>query len=253
LLTQKIFEIEQGRKSLPAQPANLQQLSNLPDLPVMPETMLLMELQAGGRCPALREVSEIVLADVGATLQILRLAGREFPDPSDRPIRIEDCISLLGLEACLDAVSRQTIVKNVARAQISDFWNHSARIAALCALLADEIPDAGAGDAYLAGLLHELDRLPLLLGWPRSVQMRGNEDLLGLHLAQAWSLPPSVTDYFNECIRPASPGTWSGLVRKAHFIEGAQDCESSPDHSPETLHFTEPSILTTISSRSVSA
>lgn len=255
MLIQKVFEIEQGRKSAPVpQPAHLQQLSSLPDLPVMPETILLMDLQVGVHCPALGEISQIVLADLGATLQILRLAGREFSDPAERPVRIEDCISLLGLEACLGAVSRQTVARSAHRAQISEFWNHAARIASLCAVLADEIPVASdAGDAYLAGLLHELGALPSLLGWPLTKQIASNQGLLGLRMAQAWSLPESVIDYFSEGVRPGPASLWTGLVRKAHFIEDAPACEPSADPALETLHFTEPLILATVPSRAASA
>lgn len=255
LLTQKIFEIERGRKTLPApQPAHLRELSILPDVPVMPETMLLMELQAGAHCPALGEISQIVLADLGATLQILRLAGREFTDAAERPARIEDCISLLGLEACLETISRQTVAKSVRRNLISEFWNHAARIAALCALLSDESPVAAdPGEAYLVGLLHELGALPSLLGWPSSVQMAGNQDLLGLRLAQAWSLPAGVTDYFSECVRPVHASPWTGLVRKAHFIEGSQASGASTDPALEIPHYTEPLILAPAPSRAASA
>ena len=255
MLTQKVFGIEQGRKNTPVpQPAHLQQLSNLPDLPVMPETILLMDLQVGARCPALGEISQIVLADLGATLQILRLAGREFSDPAERPVRIEDCISLLGLEACLVAISRQTVAGSAYRAQISEFWNHAARIASLCALLADEMPVASdPGEAYLAGLLHELGALQSLLGWPLTKQLAGNQEFLALRLAQAWSLPESVIDYFSAANRPGHASPWNGLVRKAHFIEGQPVCESSPDLVLETLHFTEPLILATAPSRAVSA
>lgn len=255
LLTQKVFGIEQGRKSAPVpQPAYLQHLSNLPDLPVMPETILLMDLQVGAHCPALGEISQIVLADLGATLQILRLAGNEFSDPAERPVRIEDCISSLGLEACLGAISRQTVGKSAYRAQISESWNHAARIASLCALLADEVSiDSDPGDAYLAGLLHELGTLPALLGWPLATQLSSNQDVLGLRLAQAWSLPASVIGYFSADIHAGQPSLWTGLVRKAHFIEGAPACESSSDLSLDTIHFTEPLILATAPSRAVSA
>ena len=50
----------------------------LPAVPVMPETLLLLDLVAQEPTVDLRGMSQLVLDDMGATLQILRLAGREY-------------------------------------------------------------------------------------------------------------------------------------------------------------------------------
>ena len=58
-----------------------------PAIPIMQETLLLLDLAAQESSVDLREMSQLVLDDLGATLQILRLAGREYDNSHDRPLR----------------------------------------------------------------------------------------------------------------------------------------------------------------------
>jgi hypothetical protein len=82
---------------------------DLPAIPVLPETLLLLDLEAQERSVDLKRVAELVLSDLGATLQILRLAGREHACAEFRPSRIEDCIVDLGVDVCLQALSAHTV------------------------------------------------------------------------------------------------------------------------------------------------
>ena len=204
--------------------ANLFQVAvgaDLPDTPVMPETLLLLDLMVQETCVDLRRMSQVVLADVGATLQILRLAGRQYGMAEDRPNRIEDCISDLGLRACLKAISAQTISRHGRKNELAAFWEHSRDIASHARVLAQEMQEIDPEEAYLAGLLHGLGSLPALLGWKDS----GVTDpaLTGVRLAKRWSLPPCVTELCSEMQLPGYATGWSGIVRKAHQ-RGARSC-----------------------------
>ena len=50
----------------------------LDEVPVMSTTVLGLEILLHEPCIDLRMASELVLSDVGATIQILRLVGREY-------------------------------------------------------------------------------------------------------------------------------------------------------------------------------
>ena len=94
----------------------------------MPQTLLILDLLIQEPCVDLREVSRVVLGDLGATLQILRVAGREYGNAEGRPTRVEDCIADIGLEACLKAVSAQTVANDGRRTSVGEFWAHSRRL-----------------------------------------------------------------------------------------------------------------------------
>jgi HD-like signal output (HDOD) protein len=180
----------------------------------MPDTLLLLDLMVQETCVDLHRMSQLVLADVGATLQILRLAGRHYGTAEERPVRISDCISDLGLRACLKVVSAQTISRHGRQNELADFWEHSREIARHAKVVAQDILEIDPEEAYLTGLLHGIGFLPGLLQWKDS----GVTDpaLAGVRLAKRWSLPVCVTDLCNEMQLPGYAAGWSEIVRKAH-------------------------------------
>ena len=63
---------------------------NFPGIPVLSETLLVLDLLLQQPSADLTEIARVVLADVGATIEVLRLAGREYGIAEGRPARIED-------------------------------------------------------------------------------------------------------------------------------------------------------------------
>jgi HD-like signal output (HDOD) protein len=112
----------------------------MPEIPVLPETLMRLELEIHERSVDLRAISDAVLSDLGATLQILHLAGREYGHSEGRPTRIEDCIADLGLRACMGAVSAQTVIHPHRHKDINAIWAHSSEIARYAKLKAEEMP-----------------------------------------------------------------------------------------------------------------
>lgn len=214
------------------QPFLLRIAEELPDIPAMPETLLAMELQLQERSVDLGEISELILDDIGATLQILRLAGREYGASEGRPARIEDCISALGLRACLRAASSAAPAKGPGHRALVELRAHSREIAHLCRLLAEEMPElATPQEAYLTGLLHEIGALPALLGWDRC-DLPANRGLAALRMAEQWSLPSYLKAFYGHASTPES--RLSKLVSVAHQLAAASFDRSSSD-SPVPL------------------
>ena len=105
--SRKVVEIGVGRRSCGR--VQMCPFAALPDVPVMPGTLLLLDLGAQEERVDLHEMTRVVLSDPGATIQILRMVGRDRSFGEERPSRVEDCISVLGVQACLEAVSRRTV------------------------------------------------------------------------------------------------------------------------------------------------
>jgi hypothetical protein len=211
-----VFNIQIRRDSMiDRQPLQAEPSRELPDVPVMPETLLLLDLMVQETCVDLRQMSELVLADLGATLQILRLAGREYGTAHDRPVRIADCISDLGLRPCLTSVSAQTIGRQEQMPEVAKLWAHSREIASCSKQVAQTMPEIDPEEAYLVGLLHSFGLLPRLLGWRESSVV--DDPLTGLRLAKRWSLPRCVTEFFHEKQVPRYATRWSAIVQKAHM------------------------------------
>jgi len=187
-----------------------------PAIPIMQETLLLLDLVVQEPCVDLREMSQLVLDDLGATLQILRLAGREYGNSHDRPLRVEDCISDLGVSACMQAISEERAARHGRQRLIADMWAHAREIAQYSREVADELPDVNSDQAYLVGLLHLIGSLPSVLGWNGNRKDRDGEAFNGLQMAKQWSLPHFVQQFFSEIQSPGCNSEWLEVLRMAH-------------------------------------
>jgi hypothetical protein len=207
---------------------------DLPDVPVLLETLLQLDLEVQEPCVDLRAMSQLVLSDLGATVQILRLAGREYGNEEGCPTRIEDCISDLGVHACLEAVSAQVVARNSRYHSITETWAHSREIAQYSKLVAEEMPEVNPEKAYLAGLLHAIGLLPGVLGWYGSEAASADSALAGFKIARKWSLSPFVVEFFGEMYHAGCTSRWQEIVRKAHrrAARSSIHCPFEKDMSP---------------------
>jgi HDOD domain len=188
----------------------------MPEIPVLSETLLRLDLEIQEPCVDLCVISDAVLNDLGATLQILRLAGREYGHAKTRPTRIEDCIADLGLRACMGAVSVQTVLRARRHEDIGAIWAHSREIAHYAKLVAEEMPRVNPDEAYLVGLLHEVGSLPDVLGWNKKKSGAANTAHVGFGLVNRWALPDFVLQFFSELHRGGRETYWSEIMRCAH-------------------------------------
>jgi hypothetical protein len=198
---------------LPIPPA-----ADFPDTPVLPETLLLLELQLQEPSVDLSAMSQLILGDLGATVQILRLAGREYGHAEDRPNRMEDCIADLGLEACLEAVSARTVTRGVRHGWLQETWAHSLQVAQYCKLIAQQMSDLNPEEAYIVGLLHSLGSLPSVLGWGWKESKIQDDYLGGFKLAKKWFLPDFLTTSLNDLHTNGCEMLWPNIMRTAHQL-----------------------------------
>jgi HD-like signal output (HDOD) protein len=225
VLTSCVIEIRTERSSFAERTFQPELVDDLPDVPVLPETLLLMDLKIHEFSVDLHEMSQLVLSDLGATLQILRLAAREYGDANDRPSRIEDCISALGLQACLKAAFRSTIGTHTRHRTVIETWVHSREVAQHAKSLAEETTGSIRPDhAWMAGLLHALPLLPGVLGW--TYREPGVAAATGLRLAERWRLPHYIHEFFREMHFHGHESQWTSLVQTAHEMarRSPMDC-----------------------------
>lgn len=222
MLKQKVIGIGAARTATISRFSNPGVIRDLPDLPVFPDTLLKLELALRERPVELARISSLILADVGAAIQVMRLAIREW-DGGNHPDRIEDCICGLGLQACLDAISKRTIARCRRNQAVVSAWDHAGVIAWLSGLAAEEQGSAATTEeAKWVGLCHEIGSLPAVLGWSLDGRRSAGSEAAGLALAEAWCLPRCVVDYFSDRLagNPRSP--WTALVDQAHQRIGVE-------------------------------
>lgn len=191
----------------------------LPSLPIMAATRLQLELLLNDSVTDLRRVTEIILADPGATLQILRLIGEEFPDEEDRPRRIEDCIVSLSLARCYQAICASDGPHS--GPHVAE-WKHCRRLAECARELARNLEGFSPEEAYLVALLHRLGRFPQLLGWKSGTVLSNEANALGVMLAYHWNLPQCVLSAIREQQELEVAPKWTNFLTLADQL--AEQC-----------------------------
>jgi HD-like signal output (HDOD) protein len=202
---------------------------------VMKETLLLVELETQELCVDLRAVSNLILSDLGATLQVLRLAGSEYGDNESRPLRMEDCIADLGTHACIDAMSAHPMPRDLRSPPVTGLWRHSREIAGYSRYLAEQTMDVDPDEAYFVGLCHSIGLLPSVMGVDCTTCRELDVLRLGLELAKEWLLPRCVVGYFSDLNERGGGSAWVEIVQAAHRCAGGPTGEyaSGRDLQPQ--------------------
>lgn len=211
MLKTDTIDIRTGRPSLVGMTAEF--IGDFPAVPVLPETLLLMELRSHEISVDLAEMSSLVLRDLGATLQILRLAASECEDPEERPVRIEDCICSLGMQACVAAAGQQAMLTSVWHRDLPEVWAHAREVAQACRAAAACV-GVHSEEAWLVGLLHGIGSLPKLLGWRPSRSK--DPKRAAVLLSERWMLPPAVQEFSDAWESGEMDNRWMRMLRMAH-------------------------------------
>lgn len=203
-------------------PSKLEQegANYLDDVPVMPATVLGLEMLLYEPCIDLRKASELVLSDIGATIQTLRLIGRDYDLATELPYRMGDCIASLDLGTWFGAMSARRVAFEGRHSAATAFWKHGRLIAQYAQLVAESLDRISPEDAYLVGLLHEVGAIPKVLGWPDGVS--GACDPVALSALEG-SLPLFVLAALRSVNDRCLSSTWRFILNAAHELAGARE------------------------------
>lgn len=173
-------------------PANVPWNFVLSDVPASPATLVMLELLLDQPAIDLEAVSELVLSDVGATLQILRTGSEEWGLDEELSFRVHARVVALGKDAILKAIPAFTSLGSQFPMQAAfELWEHSRLVAESARAIASGFEGVDPEKAYLAGLLHEIGKLPELLGECDLPDQESEEDVAE-YLIKQWALPRCV-------------------------------------------------------------
>jgi hypothetical protein len=184
-------------------------------VPVMPATVFGLDVLLQEPNIDLQMVSDLVLADVGATIQTLRLAGREYENVAERPSRMCECIAGLDAAMWFEAISARVFVGDREHSATTAIWKHCRSVAQCARFVAESMDNITPDDAYLVGLLHGIGAIPAALNWPESELWRAMS-------AMEETLPPFVLEAMRSADDPSCSSVWRFVLTAAHKLAGAQ-------------------------------
>jgi len=136
-------------------------------LPTLPAYVFELNSLLAAAPVNLKRVGEIIRTDPSLTAQLIRLCNSAFMGFRERVTRIEHAVMLVGTERLRTMVLTCSLVEYVGHRMASEnmqaFWQHCFLTAALSERLARGVAYCQPEQAYLAGLLHDIGALPLLM------------------------------------------------------------------------------------------
>ncbi len=187
-------------------------------LPTLPAYVFELNSLLSAAPVNLRQVGEVIRTDPSLTAQVLRLCNSAFMGFRERVTKIEHAIMLVGTERLRTMVLTCSLIEyvghRVASEDIQSFWGHCFLTATLSERIARGVAYLHPEQAYLAGLLHDIGALPLLMmtsaqpqelenkafrGWGESVELErerfGTDHCeVGRWIGVSWNFSPSLLE-----------------------------------------------------------
>lgn len=194
-----------------------QESNFLDEVPIMPSTVLGLEMLLQEPSIDLQAISDLVLSDVGATIHTLRLIGREYESVSEPPSRMGDCIAGLDMARWFETISTLALTCDPANAAATALWRRCQLLGQYTQLVAESMGGIHPEDAYLVGLLHEIGAIPKVLGWSENTsEVKELSTMLLLEEA----LPPFVLSAL-QCEEDSnSCSVWKTVLSTAQDLAG---------------------------------
>jgi putative nucleotidyltransferase with HDIG domain len=197
-------------------------------LPTLPSYVFELDARLKAEPFDLKGVSWLIGADPCLAAQVLRIChAMPFAKPA---LRIEEMVAMAGKDRLQALVltspllrSPETPGRSASQTQrmLQSFWQHSPWTALLSKRLAGWIGYPDAEKAYVAGLLHDIGKVPLMLYgvFAERQEEEGNHHAaIGRLLAEAWNYPPELIEVLalHHCPRQALVDpTLTGIVAAA--------------------------------------
>jgi HD-like signal output (HDOD) protein len=190
-----------------------------------------------------RQVAQALSLDPALAARVLRVANSAAYSTGTRADSVERAVKVLGRQRMRDLALSISAIRAfegipIEVVSMDDFWSHSVYCGILANLIAELGPSKLVESAFTAGLLHDIGQLVLFIRAPevsrqalRRVAVEGAEITMadaetalmgfshmdvGLHLAGAWRLPPSLAEPIAFHHRPQAARSCKETVAIVH-------------------------------------
>lgn len=184
--------------------------------PVLSSSQFCLELMTQGKAVDLRQASDLLGRDPGAVLRIFAAVAQEFPNPADRPQRLDECIMSLDSR---DLVAALQIPLFSRREQVAlvPFARHAHLISRYAIVVAASL-GLNENGAQIVGLLHALEELPAALGRGPAPSNAEASCALSTAISKRHHLPAEIATAIDAVGRKDPASVWVALIEAAHDL-----------------------------------
>lgn len=211
------------------------------ELPSLPEVALKIRSALADDNVSVSEVARLLGADPALAARTLRIANSAMFYRGSRPITsLNGAVSQLGYKmvrnVALSFAAQQAFIgygSRPLRDLVSAVWRHSVHAAVVAHMLARVRTKLNADEAFLAGLLHEVGKLYIVMRAKDNVEVLASDPgfqsvlkawhpRVGRAVIEAWELPPelaaAVGDHESCSLEAPDPPTMAAVVAVANYL-----------------------------------
>ena len=211
------------------------------DLPSLPEVALKIRKALADENVSLAEISRLIGSDPALAARILKTSNSALFYRGSKPITsVHAAVSQLGhrmvRNVALSFAAQQVFIgygSQQLRNYLTQIWQHSVHVAALAHMIARVRTRQNPDEAFLAGLLHEVGKLYILMRAKDKLDVLASENefqavlaawhpRLGRAVIELWQLPAdlavAVGDHQSCKLEAPEPPTLTEIVAVANYL-----------------------------------
>jgi HD-like signal output (HDOD) protein len=154
------------------------------DLPSLPEVALRINRAVSDDTQSLRNVVLEIQSDPMISARVIQVANSLLYKPETPLVTVHEAVSLIGHKV-VQIIVRSVVLRNlfkpnspILRQRAFTFYTHSIRVAAVCHILARHLHEFNPDQAFLAGLLHDIGVMPILILADKRADLNSHPELL---------------------------------------------------------------------------
>ncbi|WP_455205443.1 HDOD domain-containing protein [Kaarinaea lacus] len=158
------------------------------ELPTLPQVAVRISQVIDDPNSRAKEVAQIIGADPALSARMIQVANSPLVRGDSKIDNLQNAITRMGTTMVRNIVT-SFLVKQLFRTEhkplqqrMTDLWNHSAHVAAISHVLAVHFSTLKADEVMLAGLLHDIGKLPILAKARKITNIEANEKALDMIL-----------------------------------------------------------------------
>jgi len=211
------------------------------ELPSLPEVALKIRKALADESVSVTEIARLIGSDPALAGRILKIANSALFYRGSKPITsVHAAVSQLGhrmvRNVALSFAAQQVFIgygSQQLRTYLSQIWQHSVHVAALAHMLARVRTKLNPDEAFLAGLLHEVGKLYILMRAKDKLEVLASENAfqavlaswhprLGRAVIESWQLPSelavAVGEHQSCALEAPEPPTITEVVAVANYL-----------------------------------
>jgi HD-like signal output (HDOD) protein len=222
-------------------------------LPSLPEVALKIRNALSNEDVSVAEISRLLGSDPALAARIVKIANSALFYRGSKPITsVSAAVSQLGQRmvrnVALSYAAQQVFIgygSEPVRAFLASIWQHSVHTAALAHMLARVRTKLNPDDAFLAGLLHEVGKLYILMRVNDKIERLESEAAfravvdewhprLGRAVIESWGLPPDLAIAVGEhqacALEAPEPPQLTDVVAVANYLAENSEAACADEH-----------------------